>query len=316
MSYHRNLVDKDLHAPSRETIVNATASTITKLKVVRVSGMGTFPQIDIADPNLYQNFGVATDDILVGQVGKVCCLGFMFGLDTSAWPVGTTLFSDSNGDLSIVALGAPVATVIKQDAVTGVLYVTAISDQITPPSGVDWGLSGNNISFGSFLGTNNNQALVIKTNGQQQAILDTSGRFGLGQPAPTRQFEVKSHAGVDSSGVQMESFTVSTTSNTYQNIYTIALIDPSSLVVEFTVLGKDSITGDVCSFKRLGSFYRNAGNVQLMPQGWQSSYTSKTDNAFNVSYTINPTNIIIKVKAATTNLTTWVGNVVIQELKL
>jgi hypothetical protein len=315
--FHRNLTGNDLHAPSRETVFNNTGSTLPKLKVVRVSGMGTaFPTIAIADPLTYQNFGIVTDDIVTGQAGKACCLGFMFGVDTSAWAPDTILYSDVSGNLSATVLGTPVASVIKQDATTGVLYVTAISDQITPPSSSSWGLSGNTVGPSSFLGPINNEDIRFRTNNTQKATLTRDGRFGLGQSSPVRHVEFKAHTGVNSTGLQIESMEVSTNTNTYQDIYVMTLADPSLISVEFTVHGKDSVTGELCVFRRQGSFYRSASSTQLMPQGWQSTYTSKTNNNFNITYTLGVSDVTIRVKAAANNTTNWVGCAILQELKL
>jgi len=316
--FHRSLVGKDLHAPSREGVINSTGSTISKLKVVYISGMGTvYPQIGLANPNLYQNFGVVVDDILSGQSGQITCIGFMQGIDTSAWPANTYLFSDASGNLSTAVLGSPVAQVIKQDTVSGVIYVTAISDQLTPPSSSDWSLQGNGVSTGSFLGTTNAQDLVIKTNNVQRAVLDINGRFGLGEPAPTRHVELKAHTSVNSSGLQIESFDVDTTSGLYQPIYSITLSDPQMVTFEISIQGKDTVTGDRCSFKRTGAFYKEASNVQLLGQGWQSTFTAKSNTDMNVRYIAGVSDIGIQIKGlAAGNLTSWTGYISIQELFL
>jgi hypothetical protein len=280
--------------------------------------MGTsFPSISLANPNTYQNFGLVVSDIANNQAGKVCCLGFMFGLDTSAWAPDTLLYSDVSGNLTSTALGSPVASVIKQNATTGVIYVTAISDQITPPSSASWGLSGNTTSAGSFLGTVNSESLKFRTNNTQKAVLDINGRFGLGTSTPTRHLELKAHVGSTSTGIQQESFELQTNSGIYQNIYTMTLSDPSSIMLEVYIQGKDSVTGDICSFKRNGFFYRNAGNVTLGPTGWQSSFTSKTNTQMNISYTLGMTDLDIKVKGLLSgNLTNWTGYIILQELKI
>lgn len=316
--FHKGLTGKDLHAPSRETVINNTVSTISKLKVVYISGMGAvYPEIAPANPNLYQNFGVVVEDILPGQPGQITCIGFMQGLNTSAWPPNTYLFSDTAGNLSTLALGFPVAQVIKQHATTGVIYVTALSDQLMPPPSSDWGLSGNPISLGSFLGTTNAQALVIKTNSIQRAVFDINGRFGLGQSAPTRHVELKGHTSVDSSGLQIESFSVATASTAYQQMYALTLSDPQMVTFEISIQGKDTVTGDRCSFKRTGAFFRDASNVQLLGQGWQSNFTAKTNTYMNVRYTLGITDINIEVRGTnTTNLTMWTGYISIQELFL
>jgi hypothetical protein len=47
-----------------------------------------------------------------------------------------------------------------------------------------WGTSGNAAAPGDFLGTSNNQPLVVKTAGQEQVRVDTNGNVGVGISAP------------------------------------------------------------------------------------------------------------------------------------
>ena len=92
MSFHRLLAGSDLHSPTNETIENQTGFTIAKHKVVRLDGFGTaFPKVALANPGVYANFGIAQADIANNSKGMLTCLGFMRGLDTSAWSVGTAL---------------------------------------------------------------------------------------------------------------------------------------------------------------------------------------------------------------------------------
>jgi hypothetical protein len=154
MSFHKNLRGLDLHAPTNELIENGTGGSLSALRVVRLDGMGTvYPKVVVADPSNYDNFGVVHYDIAAGKVGYVCAFGFMFEIDTSAWAVGTSLYSDNSGNLSTSMNGGIVAYVVKQDAQFGVLYVvTNAKDNV---NAVAWKTDGNNgiNELISFLGT-------------------------------------------------------------------------------------------------------------------------------------------------------------------
>jgi hypothetical protein len=60
---------------------------------------------------------------------------------------------------------------------------------------VGWSLSGNNVVSGAFLGTINNQPLIIKTNNTEQMRIDTNGRVGIGIPNPTYRLQLPNIAG-------------------------------------------------------------------------------------------------------------------------
>jgi hypothetical protein len=318
MSYHHNLRGADLHAPTNELVENNTGSAIPTLTVVALNGLGTnYPQVISGNPNLYNNFGITQASIATGATGYVTVLGFLFNVNTSLWPVNTVLYSTTAGALSTTALGSPVAYVVSQNATYGILYVFGGLGLSASSNVTAWDLDGNNGVTTGFLGTTDANDLRVKTNNQQVAVFDVNGRFGLGEPAPTRHVEFKAHTGATASGVQVESFILSTTSPTYQDGYVITLDDPQSVQFEVSIQGKDVITGDVCSFKRVGAFYRNAGNATLMPQGWQSTFTSKTNNQMNVRYTLNTTDVSIQVKGLNVgNLTNWTGYIILQELKV
>ncbi|HBX51183.1 MAG: hypothetical protein A2275_09100 [Bacteroidetes bacterium RIFOXYA12_FULL_35_11] len=58
-------------------------------------------------------------------------------------------------------------------------------------SGDKWATGGNNLSSGDFLGSKNNQPLVLKTNNTQRAVFTATGWFGLGLAAPSCMFDVE-----------------------------------------------------------------------------------------------------------------------------
>lgn len=71
--------------------------------------------------------------------------------------------------------------------------------------GKDWRLDGNDISSGEYIGTNNNQNLVVKTNGTNAMIVTTDGKIRAGGASssysgtagsPTYSFESASNTGM------------------------------------------------------------------------------------------------------------------------
>ena len=101
MSLHRTLRGQDLHSPSSELIENNSGSTIPILTAVKFNGMGTvYPQIVVAD---------GATDIIRGV--------------TQAWTVGTILYASSVGALTSAPSGLPLASVLAQDTVNGIIYV-------------------------------------------------------------------------------------------------------------------------------------------------------------------------------------------------
>jgi hypothetical protein len=124
MGFHRDLVGKDLHAPSSEKVENHTGSTFPKFKAVSFNGLGTaLPQIVLGgDPR-----GVTQRDILTWApdqgTGYITCFGILNEVDTSLFAVGNILYSDGLGNLSTATNGRPIAQVLKADATFGIVYV-------------------------------------------------------------------------------------------------------------------------------------------------------------------------------------------------
>lgn len=311
MSAHSRLTGKDLHAPSNQTIENRSGSTIPKMKVVRLDGMGTaLPKAVLADPNQYVNFGVTWDDIPNNRTGQVACFGFMFEMDTSAWAPLTKLYSDASGNLVTTPVGGIVAEVIKQDAETGILYI--VTEQADSVNSVSWRLEGNSGTnpATNFLGTIDARPMRIRTNSQHRAVLDENGRFGIGPDLlnPESLLHLKSHTGFTGSGTQMNTYSVITNSNTEEVAYTIPIAQNSVVKVNFHALGRVSDGSGRAAFERIGLFYREASNVQLQ-RVWQTQFTDKSDNGFDVSYSMDVNSVTIYVKSSTNTTTYWTGHV-------
>ena len=193
---HSRLKGRDLHSPTNEVVENSTEIAIPAMKAVRLISQGTaYPQVELANPSLYPNFGIVYDTIASGKSGLVCAFGFMIDVDTSSWAVGSYLYSDASGNLSTTINGGIVAQVMKQDASSGILYV--VTEAVSMIEKNFWTLNGNegideNLQF---LGTIDAKDLNIRTNNVRVARIDKNGRFGLGKDLdiPSSNFHQKSH---------------------------------------------------------------------------------------------------------------------------
>lgn len=317
MSFHKNLRGLDLHAPSNELVENQTGSTLTKLKVVHLDDMGTiYPKVALADPANYVNFGIVAYDIPAGKTGYVTAFGFLFEVDTSAWVVGTDLYSDASGNLSPTINGGIVATVIKQDANFGVLYVVTEGNQNV--NSVSWRLSGNNgvDELVNFLGTTDAHDLRIRTNDQLRAVFDKTGKLGLGPDltVPANHFHQKSHVGFSGSGLRQETYSLSTNASSPQVAFTIPIAQNSAVKIEFHATGRVSDGSARAAFKRIGLFYRESSNVQIQ-RFWQTEFTEKSTPGFDVSYSMGVNEVTMYVKSSTVTSTYWTGHVKIEAVE-
>jgi len=279
--------------------------------------MGTvYPQVVAADPNVDVSFGIVGNDILptAGQnFGLITCLGFMFNMNTSPWPVDTLLYSDASGNLSSVSLGDPVARVIAQDIAFGVLYVFAASQMISEGD-IAWNTTGNNTQPGEFLGTNTAQDLRFRTAGAQKMVLDQGGHLGVGEAAPTHIFEYKTHANANASSIQHDTWYVETASNGYSTAIAVPVSDPSVMRMEFTANCRGGAGAAHASFKRSAVFYREAGNVQIQGPSWASDFTQKSDFTLNVRFILGISSVTLQVQPSSNSLHKWSGSLKMQQI--
>jgi len=318
--FHSKLRGSDLHAPSRELLENQTGNTLTKLTVVTLDGMGTvYPKMRINNAPLDNPFGILESDVTTGQSAFITCLGFMTNINTSAWAPGQALYGDSNGVLNTNPSGDIVATVIKQDAQYGIIYVYALINYITAnQSGATaWNLTGNGATNPSinFLGTTDNHPLKFRTNNNPIAQFDENGRLGIGPDSPQSTVHLKPYVGYTNSGLQLDSFASTTNSTNLNNIYSIVL-NPNSIVrVKFQVTARQSDGTQRASFTRTALFYKEGGNVMIQGPTWQSDFTAKSTPAFDVKYNLGINTVMLQVKAANPVDTYWVGNIEIEVIQ-
>lgn len=307
---------RDLHAPTNELVENQSGTNIGALKVVYLTGQGiSYPTVAISNPLVNNNFGVTYDAIPNGKSGSVCAFGFMFEIDTSAWPVFTFLYADNMGNLNTTPNGPVVGQVIKQDAEDGVMYVTTESGSATVLS---WRLNGNtdiDPAF-NFIGTLDADAFNIRTNNQFRATFDAQGRFGLGPDitVPLNHFHQKTHTGFTNSGVRKETFSLITQANTPLPLIAIPLNQNSVMKVQITIIARLADGSGRAVFTRTGLFYRENSNVQAQ-RIWQTDFTDKSDPAFDVSYSMGVGILTINVKSAVIADTYWTGNVQLEALE-
>lgn len=311
---HSRLRGRDLHAPTNELVENNSGTNIGALKVVYISGQGTsYPQVALSNPLVNNNFAVTYDPIANGKSGSVCAFGFMFEVNTSAWPVFSNLYADNMGNLNTTPNGPVVAQVIKQDADDGVLYVTTESGSATVLS---WQLNGNLAIDPSinFIGTLDAQPFNIRTNNQFRATIDAQGRFGLGTATPSNHFHQKTHTGFANSGIRQETFSLVTADNTPQPLLAIPINQNSVMKVQITVFARAADGSGRAVFTRTGLFYRENSNVQIQRE-WQTDFTDKSDVNYNVSYSLGVSQLQINVKSAVSTDTYWTGHIILEALE-
>jgi len=316
MSKHNALDYSDLHSPSSQQIENTSGVTLLRGTVVRLTGFGIqFPTVNVANPLVSSNFGIAQSDILPGDVGFVTCIGLMRELDTSAFVVGTPLYSTTAGVLSSVALGPIVASVLKQDAIDGVLYVVAAVD-LTSGGAVPWDVNGNGGTnpASNFIGTTDYQGLSVRTNNIEAARFTEQQRFGLGTATPGLHFEQRSHSSTNASGLQTETFYLETNSNLPQTAYSLTLANPEVMRFTFEATARAIDGSGRALFTRTGLAYRESSNVQLQGGTWETDNTIKSNNAYSVSYQLGVSSITFRVKSAVSSETRWTGRVIVQRV--
>lgn len=125
MSFHKDLRGLDLHSPSNELVENTTGSPISILKVIKFTGISANGNPLIASVAAITDLarGVMSETVADTKTGNATTFGFLNEVDTSAFSVGTVLFSDASGDLTATITDIRVGKVLKQDATEGTIYV-------------------------------------------------------------------------------------------------------------------------------------------------------------------------------------------------
>jgi hypothetical protein len=111
---------------------NATGSTITNGRAVRVTGAtGDHPNVSL-DNGLGTILGLATHDIANNSNGKVTTFGLVRDIDTSAFSAGDSVYASATGTLTESVTSSFVGYVTRVSATVGTIQVARNrSDNVT-----------------------------------------------------------------------------------------------------------------------------------------------------------------------------------------
>ena len=100
----------------------------------------------------------------------------------------TTIATNSTNTLSITGLGTD------GTSSNNLLMIDPATGKLTSNNGANlyWALGGNTLTSNQTLGTNNNYALIFKTDNQERMRLTEAGNLGLGTTAPVAKLNVQS----------------------------------------------------------------------------------------------------------------------------
>lgn len=164
MGFHRDLADRDLHAPSNEKVENNSAGTIVKFRAVKFNGFGTaFMQIELGNGATDSIRGITQDNILntAGfNTGYITALGILTDVDTSGFLVNDVLYAGAGGVLQTAVNGTAVALVLVSHATNGIIYVRV---EGTPQVGTGIRSKAGNVAAGSFSGTPKKATVTFST---------------------------------------------------------------------------------------------------------------------------------------------------------
>lgn len=120
MAIHKNSAGRGIHQPGQYQVTNNSGATITKGKVVKVTGMASFITVEVvSNPTTDYILGVVVDDIDDGENGHVARMGLFGQFDTSGFTNQAILYSDGNGDLTTSVLGPQIGTVMSVSGSNG-----------------------------------------------------------------------------------------------------------------------------------------------------------------------------------------------------
>ena len=100
----------------------------------------------------------------------------------------TTIATNSTNTLSITGLGTD------GTSSNNLLMIDPATGKLTSNNGANlyWALGGNTLTSNQTLGTNNNYALIFKTDNQERMRLTEIGNLGLGTTAPVAKLNIQS----------------------------------------------------------------------------------------------------------------------------
>jgi hypothetical protein len=100
-------------------------------------------------------------------------------------------------------------------------------------------------------------------------------------------------------------------SNSFETIYEYIPESECTVMLTFSVLAKDAGTSKIAGFKRTAIFTKSNGVVTGVAVS-QSDFTGSQDGNFSVKFVGQSNKVLIQVKGATSNLTSWQGSLEIE----
>lgn len=101
-------------------------------------------------------------------------------------------------------------------------------------------------------------------------------------------------------------------SNNYETIYEFTPSNLQTVMMTFSVVGKESASKQA-GFKRTAVFYKENNTVSPIDLQ-QTDFTNKSDAAFNARILADGSVIKLQVKGATNNFTQWRGSIEVEKL--
>lgn len=108
--------------------------------------------------------------------------------------------------------------------------------------------------------------------------------------------------------VHYDKFSVLITPAGYQNLRVYNIDDGRVWRFEVTLAARQTDGAQRATFKRMGLFYREGGNVQIHGPTWHATDTFKSDTNMDIRYVLGPTTITVQVKNAAAVSTRWNGH--------
>lgn len=101
-------------------------------------------------------------------------------------------------------------------------------------------------------------------------------------------------------------------SNNWETIYELEPNDVETLMITFSIIGKESAVKQA-GFKRTAVFYKENGTV-IPIDIQQTDFTNRSDLAFNARLLADGAVVKLQVKGATNNFTQWKGSIEVEKL--